>query len=157
MDNNELTSLVNADFIFINETASDRYCLLERFSKKLYEKGYIHESFCNSIIEREKNFPTGLPTDGIKVAIPHTYSEHVINPIIVFISLKDSITFKEMGNGINDIDVDLVFILAINQPEQQLNTLQKFMNIFSKKEILQKLKDCTNKKEVLEIFKNEKI
>ena len=41
----------------------------------LYENGYVDSGYTDSVLEREAQFPTGLPTQGVPMAIPHTGSE----------------------------------------------------------------------------------
>ena len=116
--------MLDRELIFLNFEADDREDLLSRLSDILYEKGYENESFKQAILEREKVFPTGLPTLGVKVALPHTDTEHVIKPAILISTLKEPVVFKEMGNGVNDIDVGIVFLLAVKNPAYQVKLLQ---------------------------------
>ena len=41
---------------------------------ELYKTGYVKESYGASVAERERDFPTGLPTEPYGIAIPHTNS-----------------------------------------------------------------------------------
>ena len=147
--------MLNEELIYLDLEADNREELLSLLSDKLYEKGYVKESFKKAIIEREKVFPTGLPTLGVKVALPHTDPIHVNKPAILVSTLKNPIKFKEMGNGINDIEVEMVFMLAVKEPAHQVELLQKLINIFSKENVLISLKECRDEKAIYEILKEE--
>jgi PTS system galactitol-specific IIA component len=46
--------------------------LLQKVASELERKKYVKKSNKDAIISREAQYPTGLPTDVLKVAIPHT-------------------------------------------------------------------------------------
>ncbi len=151
----EANSLINKELILLDFAADDKFDLLNKLSSLLIQKGYAKASFKNAVIEREKIFPTGLITKGANVAIPHTDPEHVIKPAIIFAKLKNPITFKEMGSGEKDIDSELIFMLAINNPKEQVTTLSKLMSIFSNEETLTKFKNSDESSEILELLNKE--
>ncbi|MEW9121975.1 MAG: PTS sugar transporter subunit IIA [Thermotaleaceae bacterium] len=141
------------DLIEFEVEAESWMDLLSKLSQKLIEKRYVKISFRESIIEREKDFPTGLDTMGVKIAIPHTDSTHVLKPGIFIANLKDPILFKEMGNGIRDIEAELVFLLVVDRPKDQVKILKELINIFTQEKVLKKLKNSKACEEVMEILK----
>lgn len=143
-------SLLHQDLVFIDYEAKDREDLLSNLCKILIDKGYVKESFLAGILEREKTFPTGLITEGIQVAIPHTDAKHVNHSAILIAKLKEPIIFKEMSGSTEDVAVSLVFMLAIKNPQQQIETLSKFMKIFSDGEILKSIHASLSSSEVIE-------
>jgi len=149
MDEN--VSLLHEDLVLIDYEAKNREDLLAGLSEILIEKGYVKESFTKGILDREEMFPTGLDTEGvIKVAIPHTDAKHVITPAILIAKLKKPIVFKEMGSDTNEVKVSLIFMLALHSHEEQLETLNKLMNVFSSGEILKGIYESKLSCEVLE-------
>ena len=54
-----------------------------------------------------------------------------------------------MGGGQNDVKTNLIFMLAINNPDNQVKTLSKLMSIFSSKDDLASI---YNSKDNSEIF-----
>lgn len=149
------TTLFSNDLIFFDIDADDSTTLLKQMSKKLVEKGYVKNSFVQAVIEREKKYPTGLPTLGVRVALPHTDSKHVIKSRIAIANLKKPVVFKEMGNGIRNVSVELVFMLAIHHPKEQIEVLKKLMNIFSKYEVLLSIKEAKDASEVINILEKQ--
>src|SRR5699024_10862301 len=119
--------------------------VLEFMANELVDKGYVKPSFLEGVLEREKNYPTGLDTGDIKVAIPHTDSEHVLKSCISVAVLKETVVFKDMGDPNGKVDVDIVFMLAIAEPKNQVPILTKLMSIFSDKELLNNIYNSDEK------------
>lgn len=126
--------------------------LLAEMSQVLLENGFVKESFPAAVIEREKNFPTGLPTMGISVAIPHTDSEHVQQAGFLVGVLEKPVTFEIMASNQEYVEVELVFMLAIKEPEQQLTMLQSLIGLCQKEENLQLLRAGENLTEIKELL-----
>lgn len=147
--------MLDKELIYLDLEAKNREDLLSRLSDILCKKGYVKPSFKQAVMDREKVFPTGLPTLGVKVALPHTDPKYVIKPAILVATLRKPVKFKEMGNGVNDIDVEIVFMLAVKDPEYQIKLLQKLINIFSQENLLLSLKECKDAQCVYNILYKE--
>ncbi len=145
MDN----SILHEDLIFLNYEAENQLSLLNKFSGILYAGGYVKDSYAQAIIEREQEFPTGLNTPGIKIAMPHTYPTHVLKSAILVATLKNPVTFNEMGNSSNTVDAQLIFMLAVTDPKGHLSILSKLMSIFSDKEKLSDIYYTDNKMDMI--------
>lgn len=148
----EREELLHEDLIFINYKAQSKEDLLKKLSRVLREKGYVKDSYTEGILQREVVYPTGLNTEAIKVAIPHTDAVHVNRSTILVAVLNNPVTFKEMGNGINDVDANLIFMLAIKNPNSQVATLSKLMSILSNKERLLSVYNSKTEKEVINVL-----
>jgi len=148
MDENQV--LLHEDLILLNYEAESKEELLQKLSNILKEKGYVKDSFEEGVMKREIIYPTGLNTNGVKVAIPHTDSIHVLKPAILVALLKEPVCFKEMGNGINDVEAKLIFMLAVKDPSLQVETLSKLMSILSDKDKLLSIYKSTTNTEVID-------
>jgi PTS system galactitol-specific IIA component len=111
--------------------------LLRTMATNLFRKGLVKKSFIEAVIEREKTFATGLPTNSVSVAIPHTDSEHVNKKAISVAILKEPVNFGVMGEMNVETPVQIVFMLAIDKKDSHLVLLQKLMEIFRNAEELQ--------------------
>ncbi|RGD74472.1 PTS sugar transporter subunit IIA [Anaerofustis stercorihominis] len=149
-----IEDLLYEDLVLFDVEAENSDELLTNLSDVLTKKKFVKNSFKDAIINREKVFPTGLPSPGVKVAIPHTDAEHVLNSCITIAKLKKPIKFIEMGTSSNILDIELVFMLAINAPKDQLTVLQNIMNTLSNKKLLLELKKADTSKKVIDIIKN---
>ncbi|MGL5270987.1 MAG: PTS sugar transporter subunit IIA [Selenomonadaceae bacterium] len=131
------------------ETSRDVIAVL---GEKMLENGYVKNSYIDAVIEREKNLPTGLDLGDFSVAIPHTNAEHVISSHIAIAVLRRPVVFYSMINQTEKLQVDLVLLLAINDPEGQVCLLKKLMGIFQNKGLLQKIKAAKEKQEIVELL-----
>lgn len=150
----ENEDLIYKELIFLDYEVKDKEEALNSLSRILIEKGYAKESYTEEILKREEVYPTGLNTAGVKVAIPHTDSIHVNKAAILVARLKNPVVFKEMGSGINDVVVSLIFMLAVINPNHQVKTLGKLMNIFCDEKMLKNVYDCETSDEVFKILSN---
>ena len=148
MDENEV--LLHEDLVLLNYEADSKEELLVRLSSILKEKGYVKDSYTEGILKREEIYPTGLVTDGVKVAIPHTDAIHVEKPAILVAVLNKPVTFKETGSNVNDVEAEMIFMLAVKNPDHQVSTLSKLMSIFSDKEKLLGIYNSKSTKEVID-------
>ncbi|MGN8844139.1 PTS sugar transporter subunit IIA [Niallia sp. HCP3S3_B10] len=113
--------------------------LFEALSAPLLENNYVRPEFAENVYQRELQFPTGIPTSSIGVAMPHTDAIHVIENAISIGVLKQPVSFKMMGNPEEEVQVQLVFLLALNQAEKHLSILQKLMSVFRNEKVLQSM------------------
>ncbi len=145
--------ILNEKLITLNIYAKDREDVLRKMSEKLLEHGYVNKDFTDAIIEREKNFPTGLQTKSIGVAIPHTDSKYVNNNSIAIGILDKPIVFQNMGSD-DESEISIIFMLAIKEPNEQLSMLKKLISIFQDDYALVKILNAKNELEILGIVKS---
>ena len=79
------TSLLKPELVFFDFEADDRFDFFKKLGEKLKEGGYVKDSWLDAILEREKNYPTGLECTSISVALPHVDPENLIKPYIAII------------------------------------------------------------------------
>ena len=119
------------------------------------ELGFVKESYLQAVLEREAIYPTGLPTEVMKVALPHTTDRsHVLESGIFIAKLANPVAFKEMGDGERDVLVEMLFMLAVNGDKEQLTVLQDIVGMFTKNGALQALKEADNPRAVIAAVKN---
>ncbi|HHX24653.1 MAG: PTS sugar transporter subunit IIA [Tepidanaerobacteraceae bacterium] len=142
------TTLINADIVMLNEDIVEKDNILALMANRLIDKGYTKQSYLQAVLNREKEYPTGLPTNGVGVAIPHADTKYVLKPGIAVATLKSPVKFNVMGNPEEEVDVKLLFMLALKEPKVQVNVLKKLVSIFQVKELLVKLISINNEKEL---------
>ena len=116
--------------------------MLRLLSNALYKKGYVKETFTESVIDRERNNPTGLQVeDLINIAIPHTNIEHVIRPTIVVVKKSDhsSFAFRRLDEPDETIPVSVVFLLVVKEPSGYVDFLADLTDLFKKSEFVDSL------------------
>ena len=119
---------------------------IEILAKFLFEKGIVKE--------REKVFSTGLNFDEMGIAIPHTDSVHVNKQAIAVGVLKKDVKFCHMGMPEEPVACEMMFMMAIEKPESQVDFLGKMMDIFQTEGFLTGLKVCETPEELAEKFGN---
>jgi PTS system galactitol-specific IIA component len=106
--------------------------------KLLEEADCIKESFWAALLEREEKFPTGLVLDGpVNVALPHTDIEHVKCAGFAVGVLDEPVQFHNMCAPEELVDVNVIFVLAAENPKAVIDSLQKLTeNVFQNKEVM---------------------
>ncbi len=120
--------------------------ILGQMADVMFQEGYVNEGFHNAIIRREENFPTGLPTGEINVAIPHTDPEYVNRPAVCLGILDSPVKFNVMGMENATVLVSVLFMLAIKKKEDQLGLLQKLIATCQDQEMLKVIQSGDKKK-----------
>ena len=138
--------------IFLDFEANDRNDFLSKIGNILFEKKYVNKGFSDSIIEREKNYPTGLDFGEYRIAKPHTNPEFVNKEGIIAVKLQKPIIFRDMGLNENDLEVSVIFVLLIQKGEEQVDLLTKLMSLMEQKEVYDSIKNASDKKEILKIL-----
>ena len=148
--------LFDKEVILFNQDASDNVSALTRLADSMYAKGVVTSEYRDALLKREESFLTGLMTQTIGVAIPHTDPDKVIEPQIGFMSLKHPVTFHQMGDNA-EIQVKLIFMLALKKSDDQLSMLQKLMALFQNQEAMDALQSVDQKKDFLALMKKNGI
>lgn len=132
--------IIDAKLIKLNiDVESDEEVITE-LSKLLIWAGYVKIGFPSAVIERERVFPTGLPTiGGINIAIPHTDDKYVDQAAVAIGVIKNPVNFKMMENPDKSISVKIVFLLALIDHNDQISILQNIAKIIQNKDLLNAL------------------
>jgi galactitol PTS system EIIA component len=134
-------------------TAKNSAEVISHLGKSLFEAGYVRESFVDAALDREKELPTGLPLQGnINAAIPHTDAEHVVKSGLAMATLAKPVIFHNMAIPEETVSVQLVFLLALNQPKTQIETLQAVAELLQKPEIVGQLMEANHFDDIKRIF-----
>ena len=150
----QIDDLLDESLVFCDLRARDMEDLLTQMTDVARERGYVKDSYLEAVLERERLYPTGLPTQVMKVALPHTTDKsHVINSAILVAKLREPVNFKEMGEGETDVPAEMVFMLAVNGPKDQLTILQKVVGMFIKEEALRALKAAETPADIVRCIK----
>lgn len=138
--------------IVLDFEAQNRTEALEVLAQKFVDQKIVQISFKNAVLKREEKFPTGLATETIGVAIPHTDVEHVIRSQIGVMRLKSPVNFFQMGDG-KDVPVKIIFMLALTQPHEQLEMLQKLIGLIQNDTLLTEILKADSVEKVISILK----
>ena len=128
--------------------------IFEALGGELVKQGYCKESYVQALKDREAEFPTGINMGDKGVAIPHTDVIHVNKKGIAIATLKEPVSFIEMGTDDEYVKAQVIFMLAVDE-KGHLELLQAILGILQDQETLTKLTEAKDAEEIIEIIKEK--
>lgn len=141
--------------ILMEMEADDSQDVFKQLGGALIKEGYAKDSYIDALAAREKDYPTGLDIDGFGVAIPHTDVSHVNKAGTAIAVLKSPVTFIQMGTDDEEVEVKLVFMLSVTDPNAHIDELQKILAIIQDTNVLEQIADAKNAQKIIEIIKEK--
>lgn len=129
--------------------------VMGRMGGTLVHEGYAKKSYVEALIAREKEFPTGLDVNGVGVAIPHTDVSHVNKEGTAIGVLKQPVAFTQMGTDDEKVEVRLVFMLAVVNPDAHIDQIQRIVAIIQDTAVLNRLLEVNDAKQIVEIIREK--
>ncbi len=148
---NIMSGMFDEKIALFHRHAKDKEEALRILADEFMNSGVAKDTFYDGLINREKDFATGLSLNNMCVAIPHTDPEHVNRTQIGFMSLEEPVEFIEMGTEDKKIPVTLIFMLALKEAHQQLDMLMKLMDVFQNDELMEKFRNVEDFEEYYEL------
>jgi PTS system galactitol-specific IIA component len=143
------------NFVFSALEAVDSDQVIQVLADSLHQAGMVDEDYGKATISREEEHPTGLPTKPYPVAFPHADADGVHHSALAVASLKKPVVFKNMGDPDEDLQVELVIMLANKSPEEQIDTLRSLAELFGESEKLTELKSLSKSSDITAWMKKE--
>jgi galactitol PTS system EIIA component len=144
--------IISEDLIELGITETKKEDVLKILADKLKAKGYVKDGYYENVIKREETFPTGLPTV-IPVALCHTEAKYVNQSAMAVGTLTHPVEFHEMGTPERNIEAEIVFLLALKDPKDQISYLKKMVTVFKSRETLETIRDATDPKALVAYLK----
>lgn len=135
-----------------NLLANNPFDAIQQLSEKLVSLQLVKDNFFEAVWHRELSFPTGLPIEGMGVAIPHTDPEHVNKTCFAIGRLVNSVNFFEMGNPDQTIPVELIIIIGVEKPENQLSVLKCILENLSRKNFIDAVRAAKDETDLQDLF-----
>lgn len=123
--------MIHSNLILPRLKARNRWQAIDKLAATLYMNGYVNETYTEAVKVRELDFPTGLPTVPYSVAIPHADTEHSIHPAIAVGILHSPVPWIEIATNDSWLQVKVVFLLAITEPNVQVTWLKRLTDAFN--------------------------
>ena len=128
-------------YLVIQGTANSSEEAITLCGEALHKAGIVGEDFGKACVEREKDYPTGLPTE-----IPT--ASGIKENAICLLKLESPVVFRRLDDDTEQVETDLIFNLAIKDPNEHLQVLQRMMEFLNNKEVLLKCKELSNEETV---------
>lgn len=149
----EIEFAIEEKLILVNESISDKEEIITKLGGLLFQNGFVKDTYTKAVLDREKVYPTGLKARVTGVAVPHTDTIHVIKPAVAIATLKEPVIFYGMGAPDTEVDVSIVLMLAIHDPQKVVNILRKIIFVIEDDEALEKILAAEEKEEIKNILK----
>ena len=143
------------ELIVTNLDAKTQDDVFEAVGSLMTQAGYTKDTYVEALKEREKDYPTGLDIGGFGVAIPHTAADYVNEAITGIATLKNPVDWVQLGSADDHVDVNIVFVLAVKDPNAHLDYLQTIVGILQNKEAMQEILKQDDPAKIIEIIKRE--
>ena len=137
-----LLNILDRELTFWDLEADTDVGVIGILADKLIGKGIVRESFKSAVIAREQTIPTGLHTERIGIALPHTSEDHVNRNGLAVGFLRSPVRFRAMGMPEEEVSVEIVFLLALTDPHGHIDILQELAAAFEKPDVLLAMKEA---------------
>lgn len=150
----KMLELIVPDAVCLQMDAKDSTEVIQTLGEKLLTAGFVKESFVLAALSRESELPTGLPLGAAyNAAIPHTDVEHVIQPALAIATLKKPVAFRNMVDPEDNVQVQLVILMALDQPKAQVEMLQEIATVLQDSATIEGLVQASSVEEVFTSLK----
>lgn len=143
---------MDLDLIALDVEAQNSESIIRELGQRMLAKNYVKDSYITAVLNRESKLPTGLDLGDFCVAIPHTDSEHVNKSSFAVGILKQPVTFHSMSDPTKNLNIGLVFLLAVKDAKAQVGLLGSLMKVFQNVELMKQIKSAKSKDEIGELL-----
>lgn len=144
--------LMIKELVMLDMEAENTDDFFQKMADLLQKKGYVKETFCHAICEREAKYPTALPIEPESVAIPHTDPEHILKNFIAPVRLKYPVKWCEMGTSDVEHDVRFAFLLGFHKSDAHIELLQLLVDNFQDRDLMKKLDEAETVDEYMNVL-----
>lgn len=124
------------ELIIRNVGAKNAEDAIRQVGKKFLDAGFVKDTYIDAVVAREVTYPTGLQLADIAVAMPHTDPQHVNRPGVCIAQLAHPVTFAHMGDPDTLVEAEMLFMMTIKDPDEQVELLQKVLSVFQQPEVV---------------------
>ncbi|MEA5026091.1 MAG: PTS sugar transporter subunit IIA [Erysipelotrichaceae bacterium] len=119
----------------------------------LVDSEYVDERFLQAIQKREQDFPTGIKTAKMGIALPHVDADYIKANALLICTLDPAVEFRRMDDVKTKIDVWIAFILLIKDPHIHIDAISQLTSVWQSERILQSIYQASTKAEVMKIIR----
>lgn len=152
----EYSELFDQALILNNIDAKNRQDLFSQVATVLKREGYVEDTYLDALNKREDEFPTGVITEYLPIALPHANPVNVKKPFIAVVQLNNPVHVLQMGLN-EDEETQTFFFLGVVKETQdlQVKLLQRFMQLMNSHEFVDKFKATKNSDEMYQLLITE--
>ncbi|SET78537.1 PTS system, galactitol-specific IIA component [Enterococcus malodoratus] len=143
--------MFHEQLIHLEVEGASEEAVFEKVAAQLRDLGFVNEGYLRGITAREQKFPTGLITQHVNIALPHSDPEYVEKPFVYIARLKNEVKVKQMGDS-QEMGVKNLFFLGIKDPKGQVGLLQAFMELFMQEEFVTRFINAQDETDIYQLF-----
>jgi len=140
--------VANKGLVRLHQSCESSTELITDMANLAKSQDLVDDSFLVAILEREKNYPTGLELP-ISIAIPHI-DTGVKKSFVSVATLHEPVVFYNMDGSGSEVQARIVFVFGITDAKNQLAILKKFAISFAQEEKIKPLLETRNPDVLLE-------
>ena len=141
--------------VLLNVDADSCEEVLHTVSSHLLDEGKVKQSYEEHLINREREYPTGLALGDINVAIPHTDYQYANTTQLLVATLRKPVEWHNMEDSDETIPVSAVVLSVFDKPEHQLEALQQLIGVLQNQELVARIVASDSAQQVIELFDQE--
>jgi PTS system galactitol-specific IIA component len=148
---------ITKENVLINLEADSSGEVIRLLTELLVKSGCVKIEYADVVITREEQYPTGIPTAGLPVAIPHGFADDcVLEPSVGVATLARPIIFRNMFDPDEELAVGMVFLIALSSKDKNklAGDLERVMSILPDADLLSRLYASGSGHEFVEIMGN---
>ena len=145
----------NESLIAFDLQAKNAKEVIDLLSGSMYAQGLVSAEYGAQTWARELEHPTGLPTKPFCIAFPHADAQGVNRSALGVAVMRQPVQFQNMADPDESLDVELIFMLANRDPEEQIQTLRNLAVLFGQPEKLVELRNQVTLKGAASWLKRE--
>jgi PTS system galactitol-specific IIA component len=150
-----ISQLLVPQAVLIHNDALNSKTIIQRLGEKLFQMGFVNDGFIEATLAREASMPTGLPLGGdFNAALPHVDLAYVHKPALALATLQQPVIFHHMVMPEEEVPVQLVIMLALDQPKSQIEMLQEIAELLQKPEVVSGLMAAENTRDIFTILED---
>jgi PTS system galactitol-specific IIA component len=130
---------ITKENILINIEADSSGEVIRRLTDLLVKNGCVKIEYADVVINREEQYPTGIPAAGLSVAIPHGFADGcILKPSVAVATLARPVMFRNMFDPDEELTVGMVFLIALSSKDKNelAKDLSRVMDIFPDGDLL---------------------
>ncbi len=148
----ELEETINRSVIVANLDVHSAEEAITTLAVKLFQNGVVKNGFLESVIKREKEFPTGLNTP-IPIALPHTEVKYSKKEAFAIATLKKPVLFREMGNPEKKVGARIILMPVLTKHSNKNVIFYDLLRKCRDKNIASRLLNAKSSSEIISTLK----
>lgn len=129
--------------------------LLTALGRKMTALGFAKEGYERALLNRERKYPTGLPSLPVPVAIVHADACWVQRSALGFARPPEPVLFSNMVAPDEKLPVRLVFLLAVAESDAHTSVLADAVGMIQKADLIESLLRETDKELIVSTLAGE--